>query len=588
MKLSEKAPRQSRSSSTGRINLLLFVIVILTGLVVYRLFNLTQVLHATFVTSARSQYNNALSLLSGRGNIYLSDISTGSKGIVATNKSSFFLYANSKLVDSAHDSAVKLAPIIKKDVAIVEPLLSNGKTYQEIASNLTKDESDQIKALKLKGLTVISQINRFYPRVSMAAPVLGFVGFDGNQRSGQYGIESYYDNVLAGTTKTQSLLGNATYSKIANFFKFFTGNSSQNAAQMQNQEGSDIVLTIDQNIQSLIEIKLGALLKKWSAEGGSIIVEDPNTGAILGMASSPSFDPNNYGDYSLNNFMNPGVQVLFEPGSSFKPITMSGAIDSGAVTPETTYVDTGVVNLGGFPIRNFDNQAHGVQTMRQVLEHSLNLGAMFAEDKTGDDKFLTYVVGFGFGQKTGVDLGGEISGNISNLYSGRKVNFATAAFGQGIAVTPLQLVNAYSAIANGGKLMRPYVVKEIVHPDGTSVKTEPKVIGAPITEKTSSQIKSMLVDVVDKGFDKARITGYDIAGKTGTAQIPDPKGGGYLGDNQFVHDFLGFAPAYAPRFVVLIKMDKPKGIRFAADSLSPVFGDIARYLIRYFNIPPTR
>ena len=181
-----------------------------------------------------------------------------------------------------------------------------------------------------------------------------------------------------------------------------------------------------------------------------------------------------------------------------------------------------------------------------------------------------------------------MSGNIANLYSGRKINFLTASFGQGIAVSPLQLINAYSAIANGGKLMHPYLVKEVVRPDGTTVKTKPTILGTPINEKTSIQLKSMLVDVVDKGFDKARIRGYDIAGKTGTAQIPDPNGGGYLADDQFIHDFVGFAPAFAPKFVVLIRMDRPKGIKFAADSLSPVFGDIARYLIRYFNIPPTR
>ena len=305
------------------------------------------------------------------------------------------------------------------------------------------------------------------------------------------------------------------------------------------------------------------------------------------MVSSPSFDSNNYSEYQLGDFINRNVQELFEPGSSFKPITMSAALDTGAVTPETTYTDTGTVQFGTYTIKNFNEKANGIQTMRQVLEHSLNTGVIFAENKTGDDKFLNYVVDFGFGQKTGIDMPGEISGNISNLYSGRKINFATASFGQGIAVTPLQLINSYSAIANGGKLMRPYIVKEIIRPDGTKIETQSKIIGTPITEKTSQKMKSILVDVVEKGFDKARIKGYDLAGKTGTAQIP-AQGGGYLEDNQFIHNFVGFAPAYAPQFVIFIKMDKPEGIKFAADSLSPVFGDMARYLIRYFNIPPTK
>jgi cell division protein FtsI/penicillin-binding protein 2 len=371
-------------------------------------------------------------------------------------------------------------------------------------------------------------------------------------------------------------------------FGFKTAEEETNAEKTLNEAmGSDIVLTLDQNIQSLVENKLDALLKKWGAPSGSIIVQEPNTGQILAMAASPSFDPNSYFDYRLEDFVNPNVQEVFEPGSSFKSITMAAAIDTGAVTPETTYYDEGEVKIGSYSIKNFNEKANGTQTMRQVLQHSLNTGAIFAQGRTGDDNFLNYVVGFGFGQKTGVDLSGEISGNISNLYSGRKINFATASFGQGIAVTPIQLINAYSAIANGGKLMRPHVVKEIIHSDGSRQKIEPQVIGSPITQKTSNQLKSMLVDVVEKGFDKARISGYDIAGKTGTAQIPDGKGG-YLGNDQFIHNFVGFAPAYAPRFTILIKMDKPKGIKFAADSLSPVFGEIARFLLRYFNIPPTR
>lgn len=391
-------------------------------------------------------------------------------------------------------------------------------------------------------------IRRFYPHDTFAAHTLGFVGFRGRDRAGQYGVEGFHDEDL------------------------HTG---------------DIVLTIDPAIQSYSESVLEALLQRWSAPRGSIIIQDPASGAIMAMASSPSFNPNEYGRFAYDDFINPNTQEQFEPGSSFKPVTMAAAIDTGAVTPLTTYEDTGAVVIGTYTIKNFNEKANGRQTMKQVLEHSLNTGTIFAQRKTGDDAFLNYLVGFGFGQKTGVDLSGEASGNISNLYQNRAINFATASFGQGIAVTPLQLVMAYSAIANGGKLMKPYVVREALHAGGTSTPTKPVVLGAPISEKTSVQLRSMLVDVVDHGFDKARIKGYDVAGKTGTAQIPD-KQGGYLEDKQFIHNFVGFAPAYAPRFVILIKMDRPQGITFAADSLSPVFGDLASFLIRYFKIPPTR
>lgn len=585
-------------SNEARITLFVAVAFFLTGLIIYRLFNLTYVQHAEIVQSVKSQYNSLSTLLAGRGDIYISDYSSGNKKIVATNRSSFYLYSNNSLV-SPRLAAEKIAQVLARDPVELEALLSQrGKSYLVIAHNLSKEQTDRIRAFKLAGLTIASEVNRFYINGNFAAAVLGFVGFsaksgsassgDATERVGQYGVEFFYDDTLNGEKRTQDILGNKTYSEILKGLRFWSRDKNEPASkEAEDQDGGDLVLTVDINIQSMVEIKLNALLKKWQSSGGSIIVEEPSTGAILAMASSPSFDPNNYSDYSLADFINSNVQEVFEPGSSFKPITMSGAIDSGAVTSNTTYNDTGEVKVGGYTIRNFNEKANGIQTMRQVLQHSLNTGAIFAQEKTGDDKFLNYVVGFGFGQKTGVDLGGEVAGNISNLYSGRKINFLTASFGQGIAVTPLQLINAYAVIANGGKLMKPYVVKEIIRPDGSSVLTKPVVLGAPITEMTSVQLKSMLVDVVEKGFDKARINGYDIAGKTGTAQIPNPQGG-YLENDQFIHDFVGFAPAYSPRFVILIKMDRPKGIKFAADSLSPAFGDIARYLIRYFNIPPTR
>lgn len=393
---------------------------------------------------------------------------------------------------------------------------------------------------------------RFYPQGLFAAHVLGFVGYRENDRVGQYGVESQYDDVLTSAS------------------------------------GDDVVLTIDPTIQAYVETKLAEVLHRYSSARGTVIVQDPMTGAILAMASSPSFDPNHYQDYPVERYANPAVQEEWEPGSTMKAITMAGALNAGVVTPETTYTDTGLLMINGYPIRNYNNEGNGVQTMRQVLDKSLNTGAVFAESRLGNDKFLNNIVGFGFGQKTGVDLSGETDGNISNLYQPQQVSFATAAFGQGVAVTSLQLLNAYSAIANGGKLMQPYVAKEIVHGDGSVTSAKPKILGTPITEKTASTLTSMLVDVVDNGFDKGQVPGYDVAGKTGTAQIPDKVHGGYLTEDQFIHDFVGFAPAYAPRFTILIKMERPKGIKFASRSLSPVFADIASFLLRYFKIPPTR
>lgn len=570
--------------ANSRINLLIIALFVLGGMIIYRLFNLTQVRYPELASAAKSQYNNPAAMLAGRGNIYFEGSTAEGRKLAATNNSFFYAYSNNREIANPSETAIRLAPILdKKDDELIQLLSEKNKTHQVIAENLTKERVAKIQALKISGLRTASAVSRLY-NFPIASAVLGFVGFDGNRRAGQYGAEAYYDEVLSGAKRAQEWFGNRTYSWLANLFKF----NSSKESKTDEREGKDIVLGIDYNIQSFVEVTLAELLEKWNAESGLIVVQEPSTGKIMAMATRPTFDPNNYADYKLEDFINPVVQKVFEPGSSFKPITMAAAIDAGAVTPETTYIDQGTVQIGGYTIKNFDEGVHGVQTMRGVLQKSLNTGAIFAEERTGDDAFLNYVVAFGFGQRSGIDLPGGISGNISNLYSGRKINFATASFGQGIAVTPLQLVNAYSAIANGGKLMQPYVVEKIINPDGSAMNTQPKVIGSPVSDKTSVLMKSMLVDVVEKGFDKARIKGYDVAGKTGTAQIPDPVSGGYLGDDQFIHNFVGFAPAYSPRFTILIRMDKPKGIKFAADSLSPVFGEIARYLIRYFNIPPTR
>lgn len=578
---SNKLPIKKSGPSFWRVNLFILGCLCIFSLIGYRLFNLSFIKHESFLRSAESQYKMP-TVIANRGNIYFSDYETGGRKIAATNRSISYLYANNKIIEKNPATlAAELAIILQQDISKLEKKFSQkDKSYIIIADDLILEQVAQLKALKIKGLTVASRLERFYPLGATASKLLGFVGFNGNDRAGQYGIESYYNSILAGKKEKFAVFD------VFNL-NFFKSKNDQKSEKTSVNEGSDLVLSIDKNIQIFAETKLNEVLKKWSSNSGQIIIQDPKTGEIMAMAASPSFNPNTYAEYDFKDFINPANQEVYEPGSSFKPITMSGAIDKGVLTPETTYQDTGEVNFSGYTIKNFDEKDHGLQTMRQVLERSLNTGVIFVQNKLGDDAFLNYVVGFGFGQKTEVDLGGEIQGNISNLYTGRKINFATASFGQGIAVTPIQLLNSYSAIANGGKLMRPHLAKSIIAKDGSITDIKPEIIGSPISEKTSRQIQSMLVDVVDKGFDKARIGGYDVAGKTGTAQIPSTEGG-YLANDQFIHNFVGFAPAYNARFTILIKMDRPKGIKFAADSLSPVFGELARFLIRYFNIPPTR
>ncbi|MDD5590238.1 MAG: penicillin-binding transpeptidase domain-containing protein, partial [Candidatus Portnoybacteria bacterium] len=285
----------------------------------------------------------------------------------------------------------------------------------------------------------------------------------------------------------------------------------------------------------------------------------------------------------IDIFLNPVTQKLFEPGSIFKPITMAAGLDTAKITPETTYVDTGAVQIGGYTIKNAAERNYGLSSMTKVLEKSINTGAVFVERQTGEENFKKYVEAFGFDRPTGIDLAGESSGNISNLKSGREINFATASFGQGIAVTPIQMASAISVIANGGKLMKPYLVDKIVYPDGQEKKTEPIMTRQVVSERTAAKLTAMLVSTVRNGYDKIKLDRYFVAGKTGTAQIPSPDGG-Y--SDEYIHSFVGYAPAYDPKFLIFIKMDKPAGITFASDSLSPVFADMAQYLLNYYEVPP--
>ena len=555
---------------------MVFVLVV-AGLVGYRLFVLSVVNHSAYSRTAQAQNENISNVIA-RGNIYLSN--GGSETILAaTNKKFPLAYVVPSQVESKEGAIEALSNILGIDQEEVrQKLNSKSENLKVITRRITNQQVDEIKNLKIKGVGVSYELDRFYPGDRLASNVMGFLGYRPEGiRAGQYGVEEYYD---------QDLFGKETniYNFLAvNPFSFF---NKKPATESQFDKPNDIVLTIDKNIQIFTEDRLKNIIEKWKAEKGVVIVQEPKSGKILAMASWPNFNPNEYKNFEPRYFLNGVTQEVYEPGSSFKPVTMSAGLDLAKITPQTTYEDKGFLNISGYAIHNFSNKVFGLQTMTQVLEKSINTGVMFVENLIGDDNFLDYVVNMGFGQKTGVDLPGEVSGDITNLYSGRKINYLTASFGQGIAVTPLQLLNAYSTIANGGKLMRPHILDKIIKEGGEEVLTKPEIVSIPISEKTAVKLQSMLVGVVDNGFDKARITGYDIAGKTGTAQIPDGSGG--YSENEFIHNFVGFAPAYNAQFAILIKMDKPQGIAFAADSLSPTFKEIATFLINYYGIPPTR
>ena len=352
-------------------------------------------------------------------------------------------------------------------------------------------------------------------------------------------------------------------------------------------------MTIDRNVEFTACAKLKEAVKKHGATGGSVVVMNPKTGAIIAMCSVPDFNPNDYQavkDISVLN--NPALLYQYEPGSVFKTVTMSIALDQGKVNPSTTYTDPGELMIKGWskPIRNSDYSTHGphgVVDMNTVLEYSLNTGAIFAMRQVGPKVFADYVKAYGFGEKTGIELGAESSGNIGNLLTDKvkEIDAATASFGQGIAATPLQMLMPYQAIANHGILMKPYIVKEIIRGDKKE-EILPKQISRVISDKTAATISAMLVNVVELGHAKrAYMSGYYIGGKTGTAQVAES--GGYSKD-KYIHTFVGIAPIDNPAFVMLTKIDDPKDVQYAEGSALPLWAEIADFMMKYYQVPKTR
>jgi cell division protein FtsI/penicillin-binding protein 2 len=332
-------------------------------------------------------------------------------------------------------------------------------------------------------------------------------------------------------------------------------------------------LTIDPNVQAEAQILLTNLVNKYRSTGGTILVQEPKSGKILALVDAPTFDPNDYGKASLESFGNGAIAKQYEPGSVVKVLTMAAGLDAGKFTPDTTVYDDGDFEVSGFHIHNWDLKAYGTVSMTNIIEHSLNVGTSLAQRIEGKEVFLKYINAFGYGQKTGIDLPGEISGNLGEITQkgASEIAWSTASFGQGIAATPIQVISAVSALANGGTLMRPYV----------NAALEPKEVRRVIKPETSKAVAKMMTTAVITNK-IAAIRGYDVAGKTGTAQLAV---GGKYGNN-VINTYVGFAPSYDPRFSILVKLDQPAGAPLAGQTIVPVFRDLAQFLLTYYEVPP--
>jgi len=560
-----------------RINLIFISFVFLWLAIISKLF-FVQIVHFDFYKAMAQGQQKFLSEVQGkRGTIFLKD---GERQIpLAVNRAWAFCYISPREIKNKEEIAEKLSSVLSLEKEkILEKINSQNEEslFLILKQKLNEEETSNIKKINLPGIYLAEESLRDYPQEFLASHVVGFFGGEGE---GQYGIEGYFDDVLQGRE------GFLEGEKGPLGFLFLNQES-----YLADKNGSDILLTIDHNIQFMAEKLLKEAKERFEIEEGQILVMDPNSGKIIALANFPSFNPNSYSEEkSLDIFQNSTIQKIFEPGSVFKPIVMAAALDQEKITPQTTYVDKGQVKIEGWPkpLYNYGNRVYGEQTMTNVLEKSINTGAVFVEKQLGHALFSEYIEKFGFFAKTEIDLQGEDLSPNEEFKKGNEINFATASFGQGIAVTPIQLIRAFAAIANGGKLVRPYVVDKIFE-NGKISETQPIISSPIISQRTADQLTAMLVSVIENGYGKAaKIPGYYIAGKTGTAQVSwsalgiDKKG--Y--SDKTIQTFIGFAPAFKPRFVILVKLNNPK-TKTAEYSALPIFQELTKYVIDLWQIPP--
>ncbi len=568
-----------RSVSRNRIRVISVAFILFAFLLVFRLYILQIVQHQAFNDKADRQYSNPTGRVFDRGNIFF-ETRDGTRISAATLKSGYTLAVNPTLItnlEKTYDTLNAILPLEKDQ--FMDRAGKKSDPYEEIANQLTESQAKQIETAKLPGVRLFKEQWRYYPTGNLASQVIGFLGYNGqNQYGAQYGLEKEYDHVLS--RDSENLYSNF-------FAEIF---SHINKAIKYEAEGQgDIVTTIEPNVQMFFEKELAGVNKKYSSKLTGGVIINPKTGAIYAMGLYPSFDPNFFRiEKDGSVFTNQLVQSVYEMGSIIKPLTMAAGLDAGVVTPTTTYFDPGNMTFNNKTIYNYDLRGRGVVSMQEVLNQSLNTGVATVATKLGNARFRTYLYSLGLGEQTGIDLPNEVSGLVDNLKSNRDIEFVTASFGQGIAISPIETVRALATLGNGGYMITPHIVKKIEYSSGLWKDIEPGLGEQVFSKQTSETISKMLTQVVDKALleGKVRQEHYSIAAKTGTAQIARP-GGGYY-DDRFLHSFFGYFPANDPEFLVFMYTVEPHGEEYASHTLTLPFQDIIKFLINYYDVPPDR
>lgn len=482
--------------------------------------------------------------------------------------------------EKAEETAAVLAPILKMGKEDLARRMEKEGRFIWLERVLDPDVSAAAeKAIEehgLKGLGFVSESKRYYPNGPLLANVLGFVGIDDK---GLDGLEMSLDKDIRGAVRRDVIVTDGKGMPILH---------STEAPYLPKEETA-VYLTIDESIQFFSERALDRAMASTHADGGIIIVMDPKTGDILAMANRPSYDPNHFFHATESQFKNRAVVDMYEPGSTFKPVIAASALAAGTYTTEEVFSDPGAVWASGHAIRNWDDESYGNVKLVDIIKFSINTGFAHIGLLTGGDKLTAYAKDFGFGKETGIELPGEGKGLLFDPKDMRDIDVATMSIGQGIAVTPLQMVQAYSALANGGVMVRPHIIRAVKKADGTEEKTEgTEEAGRPVSKEVADTVKDMMEkEISEGGGAKARVPGYRMAGKTGTAQKLDTVHGGYL-ENEHIASFAGFGPVENPRAICLVVLDNPKGMYYGGMISAPVFSEVMGQIMRYLGIPAAK
>ncbi|MCA9349980.1 penicillin-binding protein 2 [Candidatus Saccharibacteria bacterium] len=576
----------SRYNLSQRLNSWVAVVFVIFAIVVYRLIVIQVFDNQKYLQAAANQQTKRQTIIAKRGRILLKE---GDQSFaIAQNQAVKSLRADPKIVKDIDLLADKLSSIIGiPRTELVDKLTYSGNRYVAIADNLTLNQVEEIESLGVEGLILEDSESRYYGESELFAGISGFVNSDG---VGQYGVEQYWDDVLAGTPGLVKAVKDNQGISLA----------SRDNILVDPVDGGDIYLTLDRNIQAWSYDILAKYMDKHQAFEGQIVVMDPMTGKLNAMVNLPSYDPNKYGSVdSESAYINPIVSDIYEPGSVFKPLTMAAGLESGQVTANSSYFDSGSVTIDGQVINNAEHKSYGTVAMVDVLRNSLNTGVVWILQHLGGAYpeinqqakvvFRDFISKVGFGKKTDIDIFGEFSEQLGIVKSVDSSNFdyANMTFGQGISVTSLQMIRALAIFANGGNLVRPYLVGSVSYPDGKEKIFEPKIEQAVITPEVSSQVKAMMEAVVSpsaSGYN-AVVPGYRIGGKTGTAQVPDGQGG-YRTD-QYNHTFIGFQSDPNSKFIILVRLRVPASQGYSASTSAKAFAELAKKLFDYYQIAPT-